>query len=196
MSKIKAARNGTKKEAITRKAAILFRKKGYNACTMRELAENIGVEAPSLYNHIGSKNELLTSICFTIAFEYNDNLNLIESSAESNKWKLQEIIRFHIRMMINKYDEVFVVNHEWKQMQQPYLSDFTEQRKNYEVRLLKIIEQGIHTKEFRNIQPYVAVLTILSAVRGLEIWQRHKKNLPAEVLEEQMIQHLLFGLIK
>ena len=196
MSKIKALRNGTKKEAITRKAAVLFRKKGYNASSMRELAENIGVEAPSLYNHIGSKNELLTSICFGIGAEYNDNLVSIETTNECNTWKLQEIIRFHIRMMINKYDEVFVVNHEWKQMQQPHLSEFILQRKNYEAGFLKIIEQGIQSKEFRNIQPYVAVLTILSSVRGLEIWQRHKKNLPAEILEEHMIQHLLFGLIK
>ena len=196
MSKIKVSRNGTKKETITRKAAVLFRKKGYNACSMRELAENIGVEAPSLYNHIGSKNEILISICFAVASSYNDNLNSIEASGENNKWKLQEIIRFHIRMMINKYDEVFVVNHEWKQMPQPHLTEFIDQRKKYEARLLSIIENGILSREFRNIQPYVAVLTILSSVRGLEIWQRHKKNLPADVLEEQMIQHLLFGLIK
>ena len=98
MSKIKVSRNGTKKETITRKAAVLFRKKGYNACSMRELAENIGVEAPSLYNHIGSKNEILISICFAVASSYNDNLNSIEASGENNKWKLQEVIRFHIRM--------------------------------------------------------------------------------------------------
>src|SRR6476620_8065649 len=129
MSKIKSSRNGTKKETITRKAAVLFHKKGYNTCSMRELAENIGVEAPSLYNHIGSKNEILTSICFAVADAYNDNMISIEASGKSNKWKLQEIIRFHIRIMINKYDEVFVVNHEWKQMQQPYLTEFIDQRK-------------------------------------------------------------------
>ena len=51
-------------------------------------------------------------------------------------------------------------------------------------------------QELKKINPYVAVLTILSAVRGLEIWQRHKNNLPAEELEKQMIQHLLTGIIK
>ena len=59
MAKIKASRNGTKKDAIIKKAAGLFRKKGFASSSMRELADSIGVEASSLYNHIGSKSELL-----------------------------------------------------------------------------------------------------------------------------------------
>ncbi len=51
-------------------------------------------------------------------------------------------------------------------------------------------------KELQNIHPHVAVLTILSAVRGLEFWQRHKKELSIEVLENNIVNHLLHGLIK
>jgi hypothetical protein len=43
---------------------------------------------------------------------------------------------------------------------------------------------------------YVAVLTILSAVRGLEFWQRNKKNISKQTIEKDMVQHLLTGLIK
>ena len=39
------------------------------------------------------------------------------------------------------------------------------------------------------------VLTILSAVRGLEFWQRHKKNISAQVLEDTMVDHLLNGIV-
>ncbi len=59
MAKIKASRNGTKKDVITFKAAVLFRKKGFASSSMRELADILGVEASSLYNHIGSKSEIL-----------------------------------------------------------------------------------------------------------------------------------------
>ena len=50
MSKIKE-QNGTKKDAIARKAAALFRRKGFVGSSMREIADSIGVEASSLYNH-------------------------------------------------------------------------------------------------------------------------------------------------
>lgn len=196
MSKIKPLRNGTKKEVITKKAAALFRKKGYSSSSMRELAEHIGVEAPSLYNHIGSKSELLNEICFSVAQDYQDHLQNVLAAKIKVVDKLQEIIHFHIQLMITNYDAVFVLNHEWKQMKDPYLSDFINQRKNYENKLIELIEDGIQKKELKKINPYVAVLTILSAVRGLEIWQRHKNNLPAEELENQMIQHLLTGIIK
>ena len=61
---------------------------------------------------------------------------------------------------------------------------------------MTLIEKGIEKNELKNINPYVAVLTILSAVRGLEFWQRHKKNVPQQVLEDDMVNHLLNGIVK
>lgn len=43
MAKIVAAKNETKKEFIIKKAASLFRKKGFVGSSMREIAEIIGV---------------------------------------------------------------------------------------------------------------------------------------------------------
>ena len=196
MAKIKASANGTKQDAITNKAAALFRKKGFKATSMRELAENIGVEAPSLYNHIGSKSELLQNICFKIANDFTVQLQLVEDSKQKTIQKLEELIRFHIHMMVDSFDEVFVANHEWKHLEEPYLSNFLNQRKLYESRMVQLVKDGIKKKELKNIHPHVAVLTILSAVRGLEFWQRHKKELAAEELENNIVNHLLNGLIK
>ena len=67
MAKIIPGKNGSKKDVITQKASALFRKKGFTATSMRDIAEAIGVEAPSLYNHIESKNAILKDICFRIA---------------------------------------------------------------------------------------------------------------------------------
>lgn len=99
-------------------------------------------------------------------------------------------------MMLQVFDEVFVANHEWKHLEEPYLGNFLNQRKLYESRMVMLIKEGIKNKELKNIHPHVAVLTILSAVRGLEFWQRHKKELSVEVLENNIVNHLLNGLIK
>lgn len=196
MAKIKASSNGTKKDFIISKAAALFRDKGFASSSMRELADNIGVEASSLYNHIGSKGEILQSICFKVADDFSKHLADVNGSGNDALEKLETLIRFHIRIMLNTYDEVFVANHEWKQLPEPYLSNFLSQRKAYENALIEIVNQGIEKNELRNIDPYVAVLTILSAVRGLEFWHRHKKNVRTEVLENDMVTHLLKGLTK
>jgi len=196
MAKIQPGNSATKKEAIIQKAASLFKVKSYTAASMRELAEMLGVEASSLYNHIGSKSELLQAICFKVAKEVAVNLDLIESNATSNISKIEAIIRFHIRIMLYNFDEVYVANHEWKHLKEPYLSDFLNFRRSYEKKLIMLIESGIANNELKIINPYVATLTILSAVRGLEFYHGHKKNVLQEVLENDMINHLLTGLAK
>jgi AcrR family transcriptional regulator len=196
MAKIHTEKNTTKKDAIAKQAAVLFKAKGFKASSMRELADAIGVEAPSLYNHIGSKSELLQVICFKIADKFTAHLSSVEKSSESVIEKIESVIRFHIRQMLEDFDEVFVANHEWKHLTKPFLGNFLDQRRSYEKRLVVLIEKGIQLKELKKNDSYIVVLTILSAVRGLEFWQRHKKNISAKVLEDTMVSQLLNGIVK
>lgn len=196
MAKIKVRGNATKKEVILAKAAKLVRVKGFASSSMRELAEMMGVEAASLYNHIGSKAELLQTICFNVAGLFHHQLQEVVAMEGTAELKLEKLVRFHTRMMIDSYDEVFVANHEWKQMEEPFLQEFLQERKSYENILVEIVEEGIQKRELKPIHPYVAVLTILSAVRGLEFWHRQKRDLDATQLENDLVLHLLNGLIK
>ena len=196
MAKIQSGENSTKKEAIIQKAAFLFKTKGYSAASMRELADSLGVEAPSLYNYIGSKSELLQSICSKMANEFHLNLDVVENNTATAVAKVEAILRFHIQKMLNNFDEVFVANHEWKHLKEPMLSSFLNQRRHYEKRLMTVFENGIEKNELRITNPYVAVLTILSAVRGLEFWYGHKKNVTQEELENEMVKNLLNGIVK
>lgn len=196
MAKIDPGKNNSKKDTITRTAATLFKTKGYTASSMRELAEAVGVEAPSLYNHIGSKSELLQILCFKVAAAFTKHLDNTEYTKGSTLDKIESIIRFHIKMMLNDFDEVYVANHEWKHLKEPHFSGFLDQRRNYEKRLVQLVQEGINSGELHNTDPRVAVLTILSAVRGLEFWQQHKRFIPAETLEQDMVNHLLNGITK
>ncbi len=196
MAKIQTSKNGTKKEVIIQKAALLFKTKSYTAASMRDLAVALGVEAPSLYNHIGSKSELLQAICFKVGNKFTMQIEMIENSSSAIITKIEAIIRFHIQTMLENFDEVYVANHEWKHLQEPFLSDFLNIRRSYEKSLITLIETGIEKNEIKNTNPYVAVLTILSAVRGLEFWQRNKKNVSQQVLENDMVNHLINGMVK
>lgn len=196
MAKINPGKLSSKKEVIVQKAATLFKNKGYTSASMRELAESVGVEAPSLYNHIGSKGELLQAICFKIAGAFTGHLEETERADTGIKEKIESIIRFHIGMMLDDFDEVYVSNHEWKHLKEPQLSDFLTRRKEYEKKLVLLVEAGIQHGEFKPTDPYVTVLTILSAVRGLEFWQQHKRNISTETLKEDMVNHLLNGIAK
>ena len=196
MAKIKIVTNGSIKEMILINAAELFRKKGFAAASVRELAEALGIEAPSLYNHIGSKAELLQEICFEVAKDYTAHMEEVLVSKKNAAQKTADIIRFHVRKLSTDFDKVFVSEHEWKRLPQKNLEEFLAQRKLYEKNMIDIIKDGIEKKLFKNILPSIAVLAILSAVRGLELRQRHKNEFTIEELEETMVEHLLHGIIK
>ncbi len=196
MARIKILSNSNRKEIILKNAAALFRKRGYKAASVRELAERLDIEAPSLYNHFRSKAELLKKICFSTMVDFTGHIDMVVASKESNVKKTEALIRFHIQKMYNDFDFVYVANHEWKHLPKEDLELFLSQRKEYERRMIEIIIEGINKKEFRKSHPQITVLTILSAVRGLEFWQRHKKELSITELEDHMVHHLINGIIQ
>jgi AcrR family transcriptional regulator len=196
MGKIKLYKDGTKKDVIITKASHLFKDKGFSATSMRDLAENVGVEAASLYNHIRSKSEILQEICFKVANKFMSNMEEIDASNRTAIEKIEAILRFHIRQMVDYYEEVYVSDREWKHLTDPYLSNFQGQRRIYRQRMASIIDQGIRNGEIQNIDAPTAVLIILHAVSGIESWHRSKKKINAELLENNMVTIMIEGLKK
>ncbi|MBL0268592.1 MAG: TetR family transcriptional regulator [Chitinophagaceae bacterium] len=193
----KAARKkASKKELILRRAAAMFREKGFAATSMRDLAEMVGIEAASLYNHIRSKNEILEAICFDVANIFFTNMETIESSGKNSIGKIEDLLRFHIRQMVENYEEVYVSDREWKHLEEPYLSNFQSQRRNYRKKFAAIINEGIDKNEIRKIDAPTAVLIILHAISGIESWHRSKAKISAEELEENMLKIMIDGLRK
>ena len=194
MARIKTEKNGTRKDVIVRKAATLFREKGYKAASMRDLAEAVGVEAASLYNHIKSTSELLHELVFNVANRFVLKIDEIESEQISSLKKMEKILRFHIVEMIHQYEEVYVSDREWKHLSDPYLSNYQNQRRVYRKRLAAIIEEGIRNKEIKPIDAPTVVLIFLHAVSGIESWHRSTKKISAEELEQNMVAILIDGL--
>ena len=196
MARIRTAKDVSRKEVILKAAAALFHAKGYKAASMRDLAEMVGVEAASLYNHIRSKTELLHDICFNVANVFWEHLNKIELSDARPIEKLETLLRFHIRQMIENFQEVYISDREWRYLTDPYLSNYQNQRRTYRKRFAAIIEQGIENGEINKIDASTAVLIVLHAVSGIESWHRSKIKVSGEELEENMITILIDGLKK
>ncbi|MEN9549065.1 MAG: hypothetical protein RIR12_1656 [Bacteroidota bacterium] len=189
-------KRASKKGLILRKAAAMFREKGFAATSMRDLAEAVGIEAASLYNHIRSKNEILEAICFDVANVYNTNMDAVENSGLKSIAKVDNLLRFHIKQMVENYEEVYVADREWKHLEDPYLSNFQTQRRNYRKKFAAIIEEGIAKGEIRKIDAATAVLIMLHAVSGIESWHRSTAKISAEELEENMLAIMIDGLRK
>lgn len=196
MARIKVDEHSSRKDIIVSKAASLFRQKGYKATSMRELADAVGVEAASLYNHIHSKTEILHVICFNVANRFMSHMESIELENVSAIIKVEKLLRFHINEMLHQYEEVYVSDREWKHLTDPYLSNFQNQRRTYRKRFAAIIEKGIVAGEIKSIDAPTAVLIMLHAVSGIESWHRSTAKISGKELEENMVTIMVDGLRK
>jgi len=189
-------KKASKKELIIERASAMFREKGFPATSMRDLAEAVGIEAASLYNHIQSKSEILQEIISRIANDCNLHLDSVDQPEHDNIYKIESLIRFHVQMMLQRFDDYYVMINEWIHLPEPHLTNFIVQRRSYVQRMEAIITAGIDKKEMKPVMPDVAMLTILSSVRGLEFWHRSGKKVSPQVMEDNMVSHLIGGLKK
>lgn len=187
-------KKSAKKAMILKMAAKMFCDRGFSATTMRDLAESIGIEAASLYNHIRSKNQMLEEIIQGVVADCTTHLEDLEKKKSTALAKVESLIRFHTQMMLYHSEEYSVMVSEWIHLQPPMLAGFAAERRNYVKKMEAFVQSGIDNKEFKPIMPYVVVLNILSSIRGLEFWHKSAKTHSAQEMEDNIVKHLIGGL--
>jgi len=80
-------RNPLSRERIFRAAIDLADRLGIEAVTMRNLAQELGVEAMSLYYHVANKEALLDGMVDTLVEEIGDELGGFEIASSPADWK-------------------------------------------------------------------------------------------------------------
>lgn len=192
-----ALANLSRKEQVIRKAAELFKDKGYAAASMRDLAQMLGIEAASLYSHIKSKEEILRTLCFDMAAEFRTSLENVEKQPVSATEKLKLGIIGHIQVMARDLTASAVFMNEHRHLSQPYLRDFLLLRINYINRFKKILEDGVKTGEFKaSIDKKLAVMTLFSSLNWMPMWYDPLGTIEPVELGNQLADMLVNGLKK
>jgi len=184
----------SRKTEIQTAAARLFGEKGFAASSVRDIAHAVGLGAASLYNHIGSKDELLTTICFRCADQFLEGMRAIEAQPGTALRKIEALIALQVRIALEDRSSVTVFNDEWRHLQEPHLSRFKELRRNYERRYLRIIRDGVEAGDLRDIDPYVMYQWILSSLRWLHVQDLRKTKLTETGLIQQITPLIINGI--
>lgn len=73
-----ASRNPLTRESVLKAAVALADDEGILSLSMRKLGQRLGVEAMSLYNHVGNKDDLLAGIADMVVAEFDLPLDQLE----------------------------------------------------------------------------------------------------------------------
>ena len=187
---------GSRKEEIVSVASHLFKEKGYNAISMRDIAEAMGIKAASLYNHISGKQEILSTIILEVAKEFTNGMNSVASENVSPLKKIENIIELHIDITVNYSEGLAALNNDWMHLENGDLDDFIKMREDYEENFRKIVKQGIEEGEIQPRHPEVILFSILSTLRTLYLWYQKRGKLDVNILKKDMVAVLLKGIVQ
>jgi AcrR family transcriptional regulator len=185
-----------RKEQINEIAQNLFRTKGYAATSMRDLAKEIGIEPASIYSHVKSKEELLQKICFRIADEFFDALQNVLEEDLSAEERLSDAIDAHVGVILNNLDATTVFFHEWKHLSEPSLSEFKSLRNKYEKQFRSIIELGIESDEFDEVDAHVSIKLLFAMMNSIYEWYNPKGKLKQKDIVRNVVETYVNGIVK
>ena len=158
--------------AVRDAALTLFAERGYRGTTMRAIAEAVGLQAPALYNHVNSKQQLLEEIMVATIERLIDDFGEAISTTDNPAEQLRRGVEAHVRYHARHRFEAFVGNRELFNLAEPARAKQVSLRSTYERGFRDVIERGSATGQFDVSSARLAAYAILEMGIGVSVWFR------------------------
>lgn len=161
----------TKREAIVRAALTMFATHGYQGTSLRRLADSVGIEAGSLYNHITSKNDLLSDMVVFATHEVLTGVrDRLETAPAEPADRLRVAITSHIQFHCVQREQVIVLDREFTVLSGENAEKVLAARAAYENVFREIVAEGIEGGAFRRHDAALSTKAILRLGPGTATW--------------------------
>ncbi len=155
-------------------AARVFQEKGYKAASLEDVAVELNISRPAIYHHVQSKEEILCEIHEqALTFLSNDLLRIAKEELTPEE-KLHRIIIHLIRTAIEKREKVTIFFQESAQLPDKYSRRVKRKRAEYEKVIMDVIQEGIDSGVFRNVDAMMGTYAILGMCNWVYQW--HNPN--------------------
>ncbi|MBM7840618.1 AcrR family transcriptional regulator [Alkalihalobacillus xiaoxiensis] len=105
-----------RREQMIKGAVSLFIEKGFHRTTTREIAKESGFSIGTLYEYIGTKEDVLYLVCDSIYDEVMDSVTSQLDSKGTALERLKKAIRAYFSVVNEKQEEVLVMYQETKSL--------------------------------------------------------------------------------
>ena len=182
----------TKREELTRIAARLFAERGYQGTSLADLAAALGVQKPSLYHHIESKEDLLWDVAREGAAAFHAALDGVPARDRPAE-RIREALRAHLAVVAGQLDVATVFVREWRFLTGERREEFIAERRRYEERIRELFREGVEGSELRtDLDVATAALLFLSAANWAYTWLRPGAD--TDELADRLYAALLDGM--
>lgn len=167
---------------LVRVAARLFREKGFDGTTVRDIAHAVGMRSGSPFYHFANKHELLMAV-----MEEGLHLGLARIQQVLGDTTLPAAERF-ARLVRTQYgilhdtgsDFIPVMLYDWRSLPAQYKRRIIELKDRYDAIWQRTLDE-LHAQGLLRADPKLARLMILGAINFSATWYRAKPRTAARV---------------
>lgn len=181
----RATRTALTPDVVLDAALTLFARRGYHGTALSEIAEVLGVRTPSLYNHMGSKHDLLRTIVDRTTADVLADFHRVRDPGAPPAEQLREATRVYVRRHATHRREALVVNRDTGSLAEPAFGEMQARRREHEHALRAVIARGVAAGDFRVDSPALASFAIREMSVSVARWFSPEGALSAKAVAEQ-----------
>lgn len=174
---IRDAVSRLKRERILAAAVDLFYHQGYGRTTLDQVAAAMKVTKPFIYTHFASKNELLAEICSRAIMLAHESLNRALTQQGTASERLKVVTRDFMAAVLSHQAHAVIYSREEKELAQADREMINTLRREFDRKLVGLIEDGVASGEFEVEDIQLAALSIGGIIGWSQVWFRPKGRL-------------------
>ena len=176
------------KGRLMRAAAHLFKTKGYERTTVRELGAAVGIQSGSLFHHFKSKEDILLGVMEETIIINMARMHEALSQANSSENSLLALIQCELDSVHTDTGEAMsVLVYEWRSLKQEKQKYILQLRDEYETLWLNTIKQSIAEGKIDQ-DPFILRRLLAGAIGWTTTWYRPDGDLSLEALAAQTLK--------
>ena len=183
-----------KKREILAAASRVFRRQGLHATGMRDIAAEAGMRVGNLYYYFKSKGELLAFCQLETLAALLALASWVEEQQLPAGEQLYLLVMGHV-VSLNESTPGSLAHLEIEALEEPWLSEILERRREYEDVFRDVIRQGTKAGTFRPCDERLAVRAILGAVNWTVKWFRPEGTMSARQIGALFAEQMVRGLV-
>jgi AcrR family transcriptional regulator len=167
-------------------ATKVFYAKGYEAASLQEIADEVGIKKASFFYYFSSKEDLLHAVLASIIRQGMENIRTVLEPDEDPLTRLWGLVRAHIDWLCSNLIETAVFLHERKMIPVTRRREILEDDYAYQAAFIETIREGQLTGLIlSSIDPKLAALSILGSINWTYTWFRPGMSLNPDLIGTQ-----------
>ncbi|MBI3284357.1 MAG: TetR/AcrR family transcriptional regulator [Burkholderiales bacterium] len=180
-----------RRQELIEKSALLFRTKGYDNTTVRDIAAAVGIQAGSWFYHFKTKHEILVAIMEQGMRKSLADIEAIAIHTLPPRAALQRLVEVHLHTLLAPdHDFIPVLLYEWRSVEPGERARIIALKDRYEAVWDEVI-QALHASGAWNMPTRFDRLFMFGALNWTAQWYRRGAGISIEELAQQALQFIL-----